>query len=225
MDAPVSSHSEPHRPEGFSDGAFAIVITPLVLEIHRPDAPPGKLGEGLFLEWPSSTSAWSGSTITTWSTACARWIWLSTGSTWPSLAQQRSSRFRPVCLQVPSAMAISMTRERPLSFVPRLPRCCRHRGCRLSSPVPAPRAGEAPSPAGRLCLADPTARRRHRSLRRGGGARLVRTSPYRRSDLHPRRCLLRLDEPGHHGRPVIGFERKDRSAAEEIRRQSPRRIL
>jgi hypothetical protein len=35
---------EPHRVEGFSDGAFSIIITLLVLEIHRPSAAPGRLG-------------------------------------------------------------------------------------------------------------------------------------------------------------------------------------
>lgn len=32
---------EPRRIESFSDGAFAIIITLLVLEIHRPNAAPG----------------------------------------------------------------------------------------------------------------------------------------------------------------------------------------
>lgn len=50
---PVPSLAEPHRLEGFSDAAFSIIITLLVLEIHRPTALPGKLGEDLFLEWPS----------------------------------------------------------------------------------------------------------------------------------------------------------------------------
>jgi uncharacterized membrane protein len=41
------------RLEGLSDGTFAIVITLLVLEIHRPSAPPGHLAQGLAREWPS----------------------------------------------------------------------------------------------------------------------------------------------------------------------------
>jgi len=45
--------AETRRLEGFSDGAFAIIITLLVLEIHRPSAAPGALGEDLLLEWPS----------------------------------------------------------------------------------------------------------------------------------------------------------------------------
>lgn len=45
--------AEPRRLEGFSDGAFAIIITLLVLEIHRPNAAPGRLGEELVLEWSS----------------------------------------------------------------------------------------------------------------------------------------------------------------------------
>jgi uncharacterized membrane protein len=44
---------EPRRVESFSDGAFAIIITLLVLEIHRPTALPGRLGEDLLTEWSS----------------------------------------------------------------------------------------------------------------------------------------------------------------------------
>jgi O-6-methylguanine DNA methyltransferase len=42
-----------HRVEDFSDAAFSIIITLLVLEIHRPSAVPGRLGEGLLMEWSS----------------------------------------------------------------------------------------------------------------------------------------------------------------------------
>ena len=43
--------------EGFSDGAFAIIVTLLVLEIHRPNAEPGRLGEALLMGWPSDLLA------------------------------------------------------------------------------------------------------------------------------------------------------------------------
>jgi uncharacterized membrane protein len=42
-----------HRVEGFSDASFSIIITLLVLEIHRPHAEPGRLGEELIVEWSS----------------------------------------------------------------------------------------------------------------------------------------------------------------------------
>lgn len=44
---------ETHRLEGFSDAAFSIIITLLVLEIHRPNATPGRLADELLAEWPS----------------------------------------------------------------------------------------------------------------------------------------------------------------------------
>lgn len=44
---------EPRRLEGFSDAAFSIIITLLVLEIHRPNASPGNLGHALLDGWSS----------------------------------------------------------------------------------------------------------------------------------------------------------------------------
>ena len=42
-----------HRLEILCDGVFAIVITLLVLEIHRPSIISGQLASELLKEWPS----------------------------------------------------------------------------------------------------------------------------------------------------------------------------
>lgn len=44
---------ETSRVEALSDATFAIIITLLVLEIHRPNAAPGHLAHELLKEWPS----------------------------------------------------------------------------------------------------------------------------------------------------------------------------
>lgn len=51
----VTASFSPHRTrlEALSDGAFAIIITLLVIEIHRPSATPGRLAGDLLKEWPS----------------------------------------------------------------------------------------------------------------------------------------------------------------------------
>jgi uncharacterized membrane protein len=45
--------AETTRLEALSDGTFAIIITLLVLEIHRPGAAAGHLGKELLQAWPS----------------------------------------------------------------------------------------------------------------------------------------------------------------------------
>jgi uncharacterized membrane protein len=45
--------AESTRVEAFSDGVFAIVITLLVIEIHRPAVKAGELGSALVHGWPS----------------------------------------------------------------------------------------------------------------------------------------------------------------------------
>src|SRR5258708_38845298 len=45
--------AETTRLEALSDGTFAIIITLLVLEIHRPGAAVGHLGKELLQAWPS----------------------------------------------------------------------------------------------------------------------------------------------------------------------------
>ncbi|TYK57894.1 TMEM175 family protein [Pseudomonas synxantha] len=45
--------AESNRVEAFSNAVYAIIITLLVLEIHRPDAAPGKLATELLNAWPA----------------------------------------------------------------------------------------------------------------------------------------------------------------------------
>jgi uncharacterized membrane protein len=56
-EAPPPPHgralSDSARTELFSDGVFAIVITLLVIEIHRPEVEPGQLAAALLHAWPS----------------------------------------------------------------------------------------------------------------------------------------------------------------------------
>src|SRR5262249_7911541 len=52
-DTTESSMAETTRLEALSDGTFAIIITLLVLEIHRPSAAPGRLADNLLTAWPS----------------------------------------------------------------------------------------------------------------------------------------------------------------------------
>jgi uncharacterized membrane protein len=70
------------RLAGLCDGVFAIIITLLVLEIHRASAEPGLLAQELLKEWPSYIAysvaflyvGLSVSTITICSNSCRRWI-------------------------------------------------------------------------------------------------------------------------------------------------------
>jgi uncharacterized membrane protein len=52
-DERVLTLPEPRRCEGLSDAAFSIIITLLVLEIHRPNAGLGSLGRELLEAWSS----------------------------------------------------------------------------------------------------------------------------------------------------------------------------
>src|SRR6266436_5710521 len=61
MNQPITPDREsqlagPGRVEIFSDGVFAIIITLMVLEIHRPVAAPGKLAEEILKAWPAYLS-------------------------------------------------------------------------------------------------------------------------------------------------------------------------
>jgi uncharacterized membrane protein len=49
----INGASETTRIEAISDGTFAITITLLVLEIHRPAAAEGAMGQELLKSWPS----------------------------------------------------------------------------------------------------------------------------------------------------------------------------
>lgn len=51
--ADIEELHEPRRIEGFSDGAFSIIITLLVFQVHRPDTTPGMLAHELIAAWPS----------------------------------------------------------------------------------------------------------------------------------------------------------------------------
>lgn len=51
-DRQPGDHDDGFRMAALSDGAFAIVITLLAVEIHRPDAEPGWLGAELVHNWP-----------------------------------------------------------------------------------------------------------------------------------------------------------------------------
>lgn len=53
VETPPLTLPAPRRLEGFSDAAFSIIITLLVLEIHRPHAPVGQLGPELINAWAS----------------------------------------------------------------------------------------------------------------------------------------------------------------------------
>jgi uncharacterized membrane protein len=53
LNRPHANLAGTSRMEALSDATFAIVITLLVLEIHRPSGPAGHLARELIVEWPS----------------------------------------------------------------------------------------------------------------------------------------------------------------------------
>lgn len=53
IDEKNSSPAQIHRLEALCDGVFSIIITLLVIEIHRPSMEVGHLAEELIKEWPS----------------------------------------------------------------------------------------------------------------------------------------------------------------------------
>ena len=53
VDEKINSPAQIHRLEALCDGVFSIIITLLVIEIHRPNMEVGHLATELIKEWPS----------------------------------------------------------------------------------------------------------------------------------------------------------------------------